>query len=184
MIARTGALGWRLPITGLLVVGVALAAFAAGVAANRTFAQPNGSTIYACKGERSGSVRIVNQSESCLRGEVPLSWNSVGPAGPQGPAGVDVTPSITGFVGIDGTVLNGRGFTAQSLGGGVYTLTFPAGTWSDAYNIVATPTGLNGFLITIGLFVFVDGSGEATITLSTNTPFTFVATQLVPAPPP
>jgi len=179
MVARTGELGWRLPLIGLLVVGVALAAFAAGVAAQRTFAQPNGTTIYACKGERSGTLRVVEQGESCLRGEVPLSWNSVGPAGPPG---VDLTPSVTGFVNADGTIGVGRGFTAQALGSGVYQLNFPAGTWSDTYNIVATPTGINGFLMVIVENWFLDGSGVAQVILNTDTPFTFIATQLPPAP--
>jgi len=51
---------------------------------NRTFAQPVGSKIYACKGERSGAVRLVNGPNDCLRGEVLVTWNTVGSAGPQG----------------------------------------------------------------------------------------------------
>ena len=180
MVARAGELGWRLPLIGLLVIAVALAAFAAGVAAQRTFARPNGTTIYACQGERSGTLRIVDQGESCLRGEVPLSWNSVGPAGPPG---VDLTPSVTGFVNADGTIGVGGGlFTVQALGGGVYQLEFPAGTWDGAYNIVATPTGINGFLMVIVENWFLDGSVIAQVILSTDTSFTFIATQLPPSP--
>jgi hypothetical protein len=47
-------------------------------------------TIYACVGERSGAVRLIDGPGSCLRGELLVTWNehgSVGPQGPQGPKG-------------------------------------------------------------------------------------------------
>jgi len=64
----------------------------------------------------------------------------------------------------------------------VYQLEFPAGTWDGAYNIVATPTGINGFLMVIVENWFLDGSGIAQVILSTDTSFTFIATQLPPSP--
>lgn len=91
--------GWRLPVIGVSLVALLLAVFVAGVAVNRTFAQPGSSVIYACKGERSGSVRLVKAGEACLRGEVPVSWNVVGPAGPTGSPG---SPGTNGADGADG----------------------------------------------------------------------------------
>lgn len=106
--------GWRLPIVGVALVALLLAVFVAGVAVNRAFAQPGSSVIYACKGERSGSVRLVKAGEACLRGELPVSWNvvgpvgpagvqgPVGPAGPAGPAGLPGAPGANGVNGATG----------------------------------------------------------------------------------
>jgi Collagen triple helix repeat (20 copies) len=50
-------------------------------------------TIFACKLNSTGLVRIVAQGQDCFRHETPVQWNvqgpvgPVGPAGPQGPAG-------------------------------------------------------------------------------------------------
>lgn len=84
---RVSGLGWRLPVIGVSIVALLLAGFAAGIAARSAFAQPNGTTIYACKGERSGSVRLLEGPGTCNRGEVLVTWNTIGPAGPQGPQG-------------------------------------------------------------------------------------------------
>lgn len=87
MASRARELGWRLPLLGLVIMAVALAGFAAGIAVRGALAQPGVNTIYACMGDRSGSVRIVQQGETCLRGESLISWNVQGPAGPQGAQG-------------------------------------------------------------------------------------------------
>ena len=84
MLARAVVPGWQVPIIVLAIVTFGMAAFAAGVAVNRTFAQADANTIYACKGERSGAVRLVDAGQSCLRGEVPVSWNIEGPSGLSG----------------------------------------------------------------------------------------------------
>lgn len=84
MVSHAVTLGWRLTVIGLALVAVVLAAFAAGIAVNRTFAQPDANTIYACKGERSGAVRLVDAGQNCLRGEEPVSWNIEGPPGLSG----------------------------------------------------------------------------------------------------
>lgn len=52
--------------------------FLGTVIVQRAFAQPGGDVIYACKGERSGSLRVVDGPGNCLRGEVEISWDSAG----------------------------------------------------------------------------------------------------------
>jgi hypothetical protein len=173
MVSRARGYGWRLPVAGFAVLVIALASFAAGVAMREAFAQPTSGTIYACKGDRSGSLRIVQQGQQCQRGESPLSWNE------QGPPGVDLTPSVSGSVGADGSVFFGRGFTAQRTGVGAYTIRFPAGTWDDLFSTVVTPFG-GTTVSSITFAVFGDGSGELNVTLFTDAPFTFNATQIAP----
>lgn len=225
MLAQVRRLGWGLPGRLGVVLMVALASFAIGIAVNRTFAQSGSATIYACKGERSGSVRIVNAGEACLRGEAPLSWNTTGPAGPtgpaglqgqpgspglpgqpgpagmagpagpagpagsEGPAGVDTTPSISGAVQSDGTIFPGfgNGFQAVLDAPGSYTITFPAGTWTENYVPVVTPFASVTVVSIVASAQLPssggDGSGTMEVTLTASTFFTFSATQIAPAVP-
>jgi len=47
-------------------------------------------TLYACKLNGIGAIRIVNSTTICTQIETRISWSSTGPqgvAGPQGPAG-------------------------------------------------------------------------------------------------
>jgi len=46
-----------------------------------------GDVIYACVQRESDRIRIVPASEACRPNEFRVSWNVVGPPGPQGPAG-------------------------------------------------------------------------------------------------
>lgn len=102
MISRARELGWRLPLLGLTIMAVALASFAVGIAVRGALAQPSTNTIYACKGERSGSVRLVNGPNDCLRGEVLVTWNVLGPVGPQGPPGATGATGPSGPAGPQG----------------------------------------------------------------------------------
>lgn len=102
MVARARELGWWLPLLGLVIMAVALASFAAGIAVRGALAQPGVNTIYACKGDRSGSVRIVQQGEPCLRGESLISWNVQGPAGAQGQQGQPGSQGLPGQTGLPG----------------------------------------------------------------------------------
>src|SRR5437660_2049873 len=44
-------------------------------------------TIYACRLNSLGTIRIVSATTSCSVYETKISWNSDGPPGPQGPQG-------------------------------------------------------------------------------------------------
>ncbi len=44
-------------------------------------------TIYACRLNSLGTIRIVSANTPCSIYETKISWNSDGPPGPQGPQG-------------------------------------------------------------------------------------------------
>jgi len=52
--------------------------------------------IYGCYGKIGGILRIVSTPTACLKLEVPISWNQVGPQGPQGLPGAKGDPGIQG----------------------------------------------------------------------------------------
>lgn len=113
---------WRVPVILASVAALLLSGMALGVALRGVLAQPSNGVIYACMGERSGAVRIVSASESCLRGELPIHWNvegPPGPAGPQGPAGPAGNNAFGGFVAEKVTIELGAFATDDSI-------TFPA----------------------------------------------------------
>lgn len=201
MVSRLLALGWRLPVMGLAVLAVGLASFASGAVARNAIAQPDSETIYACKGERSGSVRLVNAGETCLRGEVLVTWNVLGPAGPQGasgatgapgpqgetgpqgPAGENAVPVVNGILNANGTIYRGNVFTVSHDPGVLYNITFAPGTWNPGTQFSATvhPFGVDVFVTAIGLSgVEPDGSAILTVGLNTEAAFSFTAVGLLP----
>jgi hypothetical protein len=112
-------------VIGLSLGALLLAVFAAGMATRGVFAQPDGNTIYACMGERSGTVRLVEEGESCARGEVLVSWNRVGPAGPRGPQGDPGPagpPGASGQAGEDAPQVVQGWFRIDDFGQGTYTI--------------------------------------------------------------
>lgn len=74
---------WRLLAIGASLAALLLASYTAGLITRDVFAQPNGNVIHACKGDRSGSLRVVSGPGDCLRGESPLSWTQHGATGYQ-----------------------------------------------------------------------------------------------------
>lgn len=91
---------------GVLLATVTLGTFAlglgAGVALREATAGNGNGTIFACKGVRSGSVRLVAGAGECLRGEVLVTWNEQGPTGPTGPTGPAGSTGLTGPPGPQG----------------------------------------------------------------------------------
>lgn len=73
-----------------LVVGCTLAAMAGGIAVTSAATAGSGSesTIHACAHKVTGNLRLAN---TCRRTETPVSWSIQGPAGPPGPAELQVT---------------------------------------------------------------------------------------------
>src|SRR5215475_12385763 len=59
-------------------------------------------TIYACKLNSLGTLRIVSASTVCTPLETKISWNSDGPTGPQGPQGLPGSPGAPGAPGQTG----------------------------------------------------------------------------------
>jgi hypothetical protein len=58
--------------------------------------QSNADVINACKNDRSGILRIVDDVDDCRSSETPLSWNTEGPQGEQGPTGPQGPPGPPG----------------------------------------------------------------------------------------
>jgi len=85
---------------------VAVLAFAAGSAVVAYATDPV--TFYACRNVRTNLLYNVVTSPSqplaCLQGDVPVQWNQVGPAGPQGPVGPAGPKGDTGPQGLPGDI--------------------------------------------------------------------------------
>jgi hypothetical protein len=102
----------------------------------------NADIILGCKNATNGMVRIVADAATCREGEVAVSWNAqgvAGPAGPEGPAGPAGPQGAqgpqgeegppgpggarSGVVARDGSILAGEGFTVTRLDVGEYRIT-------------------------------------------------------------
>lgn len=135
---------WRLLALALSALAVALASFAAGLAVRDVFAQPDDGVIYACKGVRSGSVRLVSGPGDCLRGEELVSWNQQGPAGVIDPQVTQtlVTLPVSGFVSEVFECPAGR----QLVSGGVG---FAQGALTDMGLLGSEPFSTTGWRYTV-----------------------------------
>jgi hypothetical protein len=81
-------------------VGVVVAA---GVVALVQAAIPDrDGVIKACYVPTLGVLRVIDSAASCQRGETLLSWNVIGPGGPQGPAGPQGMAGAMGPQGLQG----------------------------------------------------------------------------------
>lgn len=124
---------WRLPITLLGVFALLAAGIGVGFGLRAAFANGNAAgVLYACQGERSGTIRIVPAGSACMRGEKLISWNVQGPAGPagaQGPAGPAGPAGAAGQAGPPGQA----GPQGQPGPAGVAGLSW-TGAWSAAAN--------------------------------------------------
>ena len=105
VVSRTIVWTWRAPllVTCVLVLlaGGVAAGLVAGLLLRDAVAAPSG-VIYACKGERSGALRIVDAGTPCLRGESRMQWNVAGPPGPAGQPGSQGPIGPAGPVGPQG----------------------------------------------------------------------------------
>ena len=45
-------------------------------------------TYYACVTNSTGAIKVVGKTTKCGTGKHKISWNNIGPRGPQGPRGV------------------------------------------------------------------------------------------------
>jgi hypothetical protein len=95
---------------------------------------------------------------------------ATGPQGPAGPPGPG-TKSVSGVVADNGAPLVGTGFTSSRTAVGNYRVTFPAGTFSGFFALLATPGGPTGTASVAHLdneIPNADGSITALISLSST----------------
>ena len=80
----------KLPRSRMALIGTGAAlALAIGVAIPvAALARSSPVTYYACVTTRTGVLKIVSKSARCGTGQHKISWNNIGPRGPQGPRGV------------------------------------------------------------------------------------------------
>ena len=90
----------------MLAVGAAGAGMlvAAGGVGFASIPDSKTGVISACYNHRTGALRVIDTQAGrhCRRGEVALSWNHIGPAGPIGPKGAAGSPGPAGPRGAGG----------------------------------------------------------------------------------
>lgn len=96
---------WRQPALWIAAIGATAMVLALGRDAAASIPDGQGA-IHACYATRpsfftpAGSARIIDSAAAaCQAGEVPISWNQSGPAGPQGAQG---NPGVQGSAGVAG----------------------------------------------------------------------------------
>ena len=98
-------------ITAVALGGLGAVAVGLAVAGSGLIAPAANGKIYVCYGAKSGSMRLVNKTASCRKGERRLAWNQTGragKAGKDGKAGATGAPGPTGPAGpIEGTPAGG-----------------------------------------------------------------------------
>jgi hypothetical protein len=60
-------------------------------------------TLYACKLNGLGTIRMVGATQNCSQIEIKISWNSTGTQGPQGVPGPQGNPGSPGVQGVQGS---------------------------------------------------------------------------------
>lgn len=87
---------------GALLTGAVAVVALAGAAYAGIDAVAQAEAITACKSDSNGSIRIVDDAAECRNNEVPVTWNTEGPAGPPGQAGPPGPPGPPGPGGVGG----------------------------------------------------------------------------------
>ena len=108
----------------LMIAALAAAAhrYATGITLGLT-AQATGTstTYFGCLGKAGSLYKVGTVSPTCNKHGTIISWNSVGPPGPQGPAAQSTTGAIPqGNTGAD---------VSLSLAAGQYAATWDINTW-------------------------------------------------------
>jgi len=84
------------------VAVLAALACAGALTALATSRAAESSVIQACRAKMTGLLRVVSDPSKCTRRELPISWNSQGPAGATGPAGPQGAQGAPGPAGPQG----------------------------------------------------------------------------------
>jgi hypothetical protein len=84
--------------------------------------------IHGCRDSRSGALSVIDSdTQQCPRGATPLTWNQVGPPGPQGPAGAPGPAGPQGPAGVSHANFHSHTNIDMPLAGGAMALTADPG---------------------------------------------------------
>jgi type VI protein secretion system component Hcp len=98
-----------------IVIAAALLAVIAAGAGTYAYAAANDTTTISGCVASDGKLRVLSGADACKSNETPLSWNSVGPAGGQGPAGAAGAQGAAGPAGAQGAAgRDGRDGTSSN----------------------------------------------------------------------
>lgn len=141
----------------------------------------NSTTIYGCESKVLGVVRIVSSLAQCnTRIEIPIFWDSAGPAGPTGltgatgPVGQAGPTGATGPTGPTGPTAAYANVAIVAISGGNYTdpvsamnhvatwCGMPSATNPCLLKITPGVYDLGGNSLTMHPYVDIEGSGETT----------------------
>lgn len=110
---------------GLLYALCAVAILAATFAAGTAVMAQSGTTIFGCKTDAGGLLRVVVNPNNCKGNETPITWNRQGPRGPQGQPPAFVRGEQAGSVSTSNTA------AYQALGGPRVTVNVPASRYVE-----------------------------------------------------
>jgi hypothetical protein len=101
-----------------------------------------------------------------------------GPQGERGPVGPG-RRSLAGFVNADGSRRHGLDFTVVRNSAGVYTVTFPVGTWGDVFAVSIETFDANPAAPTItALLATPNGAGMFSVRFQRDVTFMFTAVEV------
>src|SRR5256885_164817 len=149
----------RFALPAFVVAGALICRASPAAAQTLSSASPSPRVIYACVAD--DDLRILKSGEQCKRDETKIALNVVGPAGPQGPPGLQGIQGPQGLQGIQGP---------QGLQG----IQGPQGDRGDVGP--QGPTGAQGpqgFAGTTGQSA-VSVFGTATLNVAPSTPHTLI----------
>lgn len=155
-----------IPYLALLLV------LAVGIGGGYAFAASKNKTISVCADKKTGILHLKTRGR-CNRGQTRVTWNQVGPQGPQGtpgpqgpqgsagpqgvqgpqgaqgPAGVTIWANVAG----NGSVQAGQGLSVHRISAGAYQVTVTDATCSGATSapVVSVSDSAPGF-VTGGVF--------------------------------
>jgi len=147
IIPRNGDARWRRRASRPAVLAAAAAVMLIAGAGGAVAATAGSSNVlHGCYSKADGALRLIKAGQHCKSSEIAVSWNKVGPAGPQGFTGPTGPAGQTGPTGPQGQ----KGDTGPAGQAGSTGLTGPqgpAGPQGDTGPVGPTgPAGVSGYV--------------------------------------
>lgn len=112
------------PIRALAVIGAALVLVAGGAIAYAAIPSNTG-VFTACMTKSSGTIRLIEATDTCRSAEQKVSWNAAGQPGLPGEDGDDGADGTNGTNGVSGYVMESRASAnnSEQIGNRTFTTT-------------------------------------------------------------